>query len=83
MMGRFDTIIGVLVLLSLGRHPKPAKEESKLIARRIMCRRNALVMAINLECLGSRSASSLGITGGIPWCDTAPVLDASDSEFLP
>ncbi|CAE7236698.1 Scn11a [Symbiodinium pilosum] len=57
-MGRFDTIIGVLVLL------------------------NAFAMALNLECLGSKSATSLGITGGIPWCETEPILDVLEHVFV-
>ena len=44
-----------------------------------MLSRNAFAMALNLECLGSKSATSLGITGGIPWCETEPILDAWSS----
>ena len=38
-------------------------------------------MALNLECLGSQSAATLGMTGGIPWCELRPVLDVAGSEL--
>ncbi|CAE7402074.1 aidB [Symbiodinium necroappetens] len=58
MMGRFDTLIGILVLL------------------------NAFAMALTLECLGSQSAASLGITGGFSVCDASPVLDVLEHFFV-
>ena len=37
-------------------------------------------MALTLECLGYKSAASLGITGGFSVCDASPVLDVADSD---
>ncbi|CAJ1404851.1 unnamed protein product [Effrenium voratum] len=57
IMGRFDTIIGVMVLL------------------------NALAMAINLECLGAKSGTALGIANGDAICVITPALDFSEHFF--
>lgn len=57
IMGRFDTVIGFMVIA------------------------NAFSMAINLECVGAQSASTLGMTGGLAICETTPVLEFLEHFF--
>lgn len=58
MMGKFDTLIGIFVLL------------------------NAFTMALNLECLGSESAMSVGLKQDPTWCSFRPALQVLEHFFV-
>lgn len=58
IMGKFDTLIGICVLL------------------------NALAMAVTLECVGSKSAVSVGLKQDPFWCSATPLLEVLEHVFV-